>query len=402
MIFLRVIYINIKKIIKFSMHFSILKYKFFLFSPEKYDYVILDELHNDIIKPLVSNQSSIFILKQRKQEFYISFRILINFLKIFKNKELYYLLFINFKEIYKMLKFSYIKATLEIVNPRAVITFFDNNDLVHWISKNCCAFPVIAIQNGARLRYCARDNSQYYLQHFFCWGDNEKSLFKSYGYKVKNYYPVGSLKASLFYKKTFYEDQYDLLIVSSWRGNIGFSNDFVQMMEGMKKMDLFLSKYIKKNKLNAAIILRSEEKSKDYFIRGYGSEYEYFKSIYGDSAKIFKANHKKGLVYKLMQKSNLSVSSLSSALLEIYGMRKKVIYLNFIAKKIYHCDFNNKIVLHHKEEKETETKLNKLIRQSYSSYIKEHSDYMKYMMNFSEKKTHQIIRKKITQILKSQ
>ena len=79
-------------------------------------------------------------------------------------------------------------------------------------------------------------------------------------------------------------------------------------------------------------------------------------------------------------------------------MRKKVIYLNFIAKKIYHCDFNNKIVLHYKEDKDTETRLNNLIRQSYSSYIKEHSDYMKYMMNFSEKKTHQIIHKKITQI----
>jgi hypothetical protein len=383
------------------MQYSILKYKFFFFSPKKYDFVIIDEMLSDVIKTLIPKKYSIFILKQRKQEFYLSLRILINFFKIFKNKKFYYLLFFNFKEVYKMLKFSYVMATLEIINPKAIITFFDNNDLIHWLSKYCSKFPIITIQNGARLRYFAKDNPQYFLQHFFCWGNNEKKLFKSYGYKVNNYYPVGSLIASIFFKKFFYKNQYDLLIVSSWRGNIAFSEDFVDMMEGMKRMDLFLSKYIKKNKLNAAIILRTEEKSKDYFIRGYGSEFEYFKSIYGDSAKIFKANHEKGLVYKLMQKSNLSASSLSSALLEIYGMRKKIIYLNFIAKKIYHCDFNNKIVLHHKEDKVTENKLNQLIGQSYSSYIKKHSDYMKYMMNFSEKKTHQVISKKIIQILEN-
>jgi hypothetical protein len=384
------------------MYFSILKYKFIFFTPKKYDFVIVDELHSDIIKILISKKYSIFILKQRKQEFYLSFRILINFLKIFKNKNFYYLIFFNFKEIYKTLKFSYVMATLEIINPKAIVTFFDNNDLIHWLSKYCSKFPIIAIQNGARLRYSAKDNPQYSLQHFFCWGANEKKLFESYGYKVNNYYPVGSLKASLFYKNTFNKkDQYDLLIVSSWRGNIGFSKEFIDTMNGMKKMDSFLSKYIKKNKLNVAIILRSEEKSKDYFIPGYGSEYEYFNSIYGDSAKIFKANHSKGLVYKLMQKSKLSVSLLSSALLEIYGMKKKVLYLNFTSSKIYHSDFNDKIVLHHKKDKVTESKFDKLIGESYSHYIRKHSDYMKYMMNFSKINTHQAISKKIIQILKN-
>jgi hypothetical protein len=76
------------------MNLTIFKYKIFFFTPKKYDIIIVDELHCNIIKSIIPKQNIIFILKQRKQEFYLSFRILFNFIKIIKKKNsvIYYIL----------------------------------------------------------------------------------------------------------------------------------------------------------------------------------------------------------------------------------------------------------------------------------------------------------------------
>ena len=50
------------------------------------------------------------------------------------------------------LRFKYYRSLVLAINPKAVITFIDNNIIFNQLSKNLEFIPFIAIQNGLRLR----------------------------------------------------------------------------------------------------------------------------------------------------------------------------------------------------------------------------------------------------------
>ena len=73
---------------------------------------------------------------------------------------------------------------------------------------------------------------------------------------------------------------------------------------------------------------------------GFGNEYDYYRAIYGDKANIIEANFKDMTIYSHMSRSNLIVSTLSSAL-NGYGFGKKILYFNYTGTSIYHCDIDH-------------------------------------------------------------
>ena len=111
----------------------------------------------------------------------------------------------------KQVYYIYLKACLESIKPKAVITFIDTSSVFGLLAKHCDNFPFIAIQNGSRLSYFALPDSNYYVPHYFCFGTHEQELFPKLGYRVDHYYPVGSLVASLhFLPREQVEEKYDL------------------------------------------------------------------------------------------------------------------------------------------------------------------------------------------------
>jgi surface carbohydrate biosynthesis protein len=381
--------------------------KFFFKNPKSVDIIIFDETNSHILEKIINQKYTFSIYKQRPAIFYVTLKVLLKFIinlkflinhKLEKSSKKKF-----FSRILRTLNLIYIKSCIELIKPRAVITYIDNSSNFFWLSKHCKICPFIAFQNGMRLRYVKDDTKDFYLQHFFCWGENMVNLFKDYKYKVNNFYPVGSLAANIhfnFEKKNIDQFKYDLLIVSTWRGNIGWTKDVVDTMNSMKIMDKLLSKYISKKKIKAGIVLRSEINSSHFVMDGLGNEIDYYKEIYKDSAEIIKNNFKDRIIYKKIQNSNVIVSCLSSALLEAYGLGKKIMYFNFTKNNKYHCDLDRQIVSTLDDWNSFESLMDGIFAIRSKDYYSLHKKNMFRMMSFDKKiNVIEKIQKKIDKII---
>ena len=375
-------------------------------NPRKVDIVIFDECNNQYLRRILNVKYCIGLFKMRPYEFLVAPSIIMNAIQCihhFSLKEAFeYPRGLIFGVLFQ-LRAIYFEACLLSMSPKAVITMIDNNSVFHWLSRYSRKFPYIAIQNGARLRYAISENLGFYLQHYFCWGNIESQVFDDLGYKVENYYPVGSLLASLYYdhkSDTSIPNKYDLLIVSSWRGNIGYPIDVVDTMRSMRVMDELLSEYIKERYIKSAIILRSERDSEHWVMPGIGTEYDYYRSIYGDTVEIVEADFTKRTIYQTMQQSHLIVSCLSSALNEAYGIGKKIIFFNYTGKNNYHCDIDAKCIIDDRNYSSVCARIDALLSQSDNTYHELHSDSIRKVMAYpNDNLTYRVISSRIDEII---
>ena len=243
--------------------------------PDSADIIIFDETNSNLLELVIPESLSVSIFKMRPMEFYINPMILLSFIRNLK-----YFTFRNgvasnkgwFYKIFFQLLCIYIKADLMRRNPKAIITSIDNCSKFAWLSENYQFAQCIAIQNGFRLSYDVNPNCRYYCQHLFCFGQREITEFPRMNYRVDNFYPVGSLNLSLNFddQLTDIKPKYDLLVVSCWRGNIGYARDVEDSMNAMRLMDEKLAKYLENRDLKAAVITRSERGSDHWFMSEIG------------------------------------------------------------------------------------------------------------------------------------
>lgn len=373
-------------------------------SPDKSDIIIFDECNSEYLKKIIIDDYSINVIKQRPHDYFVSYsiiRLFLGFLSKFSlENSLNHPRGLVFG-LLNQLRLIYYYSLISYIKPKAVITFIDNNQIFNQLSKNLIEFPFIAIQNGLRLISDRTEN--YHVQHLFCYGLNEMNYFKNIGYEVENFYPSGSLISSLHTDKNMIKSQskYDILIISCWRGNIGYGPDVIDTMNAMKIMDSFLSKFIRKNNLKAAVIMRNERDGPHWFMPEIGkNEENYFKDIYSNNIDIIDVDFKKRNVYELGLESSVIVSLLSSVLIELYGFRKKILYYNFCNTKDYHLLFNKLILSNSNDWNSFSNELDELLKIDYKEYYNIHKKNMKFYMSYpSDFFTYKFISKKITQII---
>ena len=374
-------------------------------TPENADIVIFDECNHEIVRKVLDPQYSVAVFKVRPEELWVSIRVLLFTLRFLYQVDLVRAATYQFGLVRGLLwqvRFVYFKACLQLMKPKAVVTFIDNNPKFHWLSKNCESFPFVAIQNGSRLSYASPDSSDYFLQHLFCWGAHETKLLPQLGAEIENFYPVGSLLASLHFDQSTsgYCDEYDLLIVSCWRGDIGWPQDVIDTMRSMEIMDKLLNRYIKSRNLKAGVMLRTERDSSDWNMTGLGNEYDYFKKIYGESTEIIETDFRKRNIFPTMQRGHVIVSCLSSAILEAFGIGKKILYCNFTGTNKYHADFSSAIVTEDSSWESFSAKLDKLRRISMADYRELNAEYAAYLMAYpSDNSTQDVIRQTLHEII---
>ena len=376
-------------------------------NPELVDIVIFDETNSHLVRQALNAKHQVVVFNMRPVEIWLGFKITLGVLRLLSQRKLCPapnhlrgLLIGVLKQLYCI----YLESCLMSMKPKAVVTYIDNCSRFGWLSKNCRKFPFIAIQNGSRLSYAANKESSYYIQHLFCYGAHEVNLFPKLGYQVENFYPVGSLVASLHFNQQImdFDQKYDLLIVSTWRGNIGFQQDVKDTMRGMKIMDQLLAKYIKSSGIKAAVILRSERDSADWIMPEVGmSEEGYYIDNYGDCIDLIETNFSKRNIFPLMQQSQVIISCLSSALMEAFGIGKKILYCNFTGVTQYHQDIDPLLITSDDRYESLAKKLDELLELTSIEYSQRHQDRQKYFMSYPEcKLTYQAIAEKIDQIIK--
>jgi hypothetical protein len=384
------------------------------FSCEKYkDIIIFDEVNSSLIKKVIPDNHSHSIYKTRPIKIAITFKIILNFflnLKLIKIFEQFSSNKGFLKNILWQFLCIYIKSYIEIVKPKAVITSIDNCTKFAWLSKHIKNIPFIAIQNGFRLSYDL-NNNLYHCQHLFCFGDFEVENFPKREWTVDNFYPVGSAFASMNFEDKYgdmiHKNEFDILVVSCWRGNIGFGQDVQDSMNAMRLFDLEFAAYLKKRNLKAAVILRSERNSDQWVMPEIrSSEEDYFKSIYEDTIEIIDTNFSIKNIYPLMEKSKMVISGFcSTSLLEAFGIGKKILYCDYTNQSKYFCDFDPAITFTKNKNSPMDTlekRLDELIDMPSPEYKKCYSELMKYYQS-SDKSipTHEIIKMNIDRIIKT-
>ena len=365
-------------------------YKRLKFSISKHsDFIIFDEAHSQYLLKIINKRHSVYIIKQRPPYYFINFSLIgifitslpkLSLVKIYNHPR--GILVGVFSEV----RLIYYRSLILLIKPKAVITFIDNNVIFNELSQSLKKIPFIGIQNGLRLVHEKARN--YHVQHLFSFGNNESSYFKNIGYEVENFYPCGSFIASqhLRNKQEPLSNKYDILIVSCWRGNIGYPIDQVDSMNSMREMDTLLSRYIKKNNIKAAVAYRNERDGVHWFVPEIGkNEEEYFHDIYGNSVDLIDVDFKSRNIYSLINQSELIVSGFStSVLVEAYGYQKKIMYYNFTNKDIYHSIFDYSITSNKSDYISFSKELDLLLKTSQNKYNKEHQLNMKHYMSVIE------------------
>jgi len=363
--------------------------KIVLSTPKSADIIIFDETNSNYIREVIPENFTVSIFNMRPMEVYITPRILFNFIRNLKhftfrngaasNRSWFY-------KIFWQLLCIYIKADLISRNPKAIITSIDNSSSFGWLSENYHQAPCIAIQNGFRLTYDANLQFKYYCQHLFCFGVREAIDYPKMGYKVDHFYPVGSLQLSNYFNNKLVNVTpiYDFLVVSCWRGNIGFAQDVQDSMKAMRLMDEMLSQYLAYRDLKAAVILRSERDSDQWVMPEIQmSEEEYYRSIYGDLIEIIDVNFSERNVYPVMESADTIIAGFpTTCLIEAYAMGKKILYTNFCDTNKYHVDIMPEILFQGSADSyvEFKSRLDSLLVCSSDTYITEHKDLMNYYM----------------------
>lgn len=382
-------------------------------SPKYSDVIIFDETNSIIIKDIIPEIYSLSVYKTRPVKIVLTYKILLRFFMNLKDLKIFKKYTSNkgfTKNILWQLLCVYIKSYVQAANPKAVITSIDNCTKFAWLSKNIPEIPFIAIQNGFRLNYDVDNNSLYHCQHLFCFGNYEVDNFPKRLWTVNNFYPVGSLLASMHFKDK-YEDkldanELDILVVSSWRGNIGFGQDVQDSMKAMKLFDLEFAAYLRKRNLKAAVILRSERNSDQWVMPEIGmSEEDYYKSIYEDNIEIIDTDFSVRNIYPLMEKSKMVISGFcSTSLLEAFGIGKKILYCNYTNENKYFSDFNPVVTFTKNIDNPSDTlskRLDELMEIQIQDYKKCYSDLMLFYQSFDKNiPTQEIVKTRISRIIK--
>ena len=377
---------------------------------EAADVIVFDTLHLSLIKLVIPSDLSVGTFKTRPVEINLSVKLLFYCLlnlKFFSLKDCLQSKRGFFYKTFWQLQMIYILSELQLRKPRALISNIDNSNKFAWLSKNFDKVQCIGIQNGFRASSDVDSENAYYCNHLFCFGDREVLEFPKFGYKVDHFHPVGSLLLERNFKPYLLtaKPTYDLLIVSCWRGNIGFGQDVSDSMKAMRVMDELLADYLSQRKLVAGVILRSERESDDWIMPEIGmSEEQYYQSIYGESLKIIDVNFAERNVYPTMQLSNLIVAGhITTCLVEAMAMGKKILYANFTGSDKYHLDYDPNIVFtgHANDKQQFFNRLDELQKMSDAEFGRKNEDILEYyVLNPNTYSTRQMIKAGISEILK--
>lgn len=339
------------------------------------DVIIWDEVRENIIRDYLPYSKKIFVIKYRELCIYLEPILLLNIFRNLLKKELVLIILIDGlkKGFLRYFKDSLDAAIINQIKPKLVITFIDNNPRFGRLSSKFEGIKFIAIQNGCRSRW----DTQEVCKHdtYLSFTNQEAKSLNKLGWEIKEANNIGSINAAKVFASLKSQNfKKDLLIISSWRGNIKIDFDYLEQYKAMTQMHIFLNSLINKENYNAGIIMRSRKDGKHWFIKDFNlNEEEYYRNIYGDRCEIIYNKTLEKEIYEEINKSHLSVSFLTTAILEghIYG--HNCLYLNFYKNDFYHQDLPEELVYSNKNkiflEMEIKKKINKAKKTSEDIFL---------------------------------
>lgn len=238
-----------------------------------------------------------------------------------------------FRQLYE----QYILACLDRMGAKVVLTFIDNSGFFQHLSRQDRQRIYFAIQNGARTLACVRDflpapphpASVISMTNFFCFGERDIALFGSYGHRIDNCHPVGSLVGG-YYKSVVSTGAetygFDLCLVSQWHAHFfeeivgdGFPQQAARRTRaGMEGLNIFLRRLLDETGLTLLICPRKDDTA----------ERRYYEDVFGDRVSFVKPERSNFSTYRAIEGCRLTIALNSTVLSEVFAWGRKVLWCN--------------------------------------------------------------------------
>jgi len=370
-----------KKLIK--IFFILIKSKIFLKNPKSYNIVFYDGILLENFKKIL-NKYQFFTLENRYErinKIYISFSIIKFFIKYYNGN----------------ITTAYLIALLEVIKPKIVITYTDNDlkfSEIAKILKNKIKF--IAVQNAYRadiLEYNylykkKKINNNYlkkfYIPNFLCHGDFDIDLYKKFKIKVGTFYKVGSLRFSNFldYYKIQKKNNYDICLISDTtfeRNKYLKINNFEEKISQTTKYTI---DFCKKKNLKFIFIFKNKKLETTRF----DEELNFYKKYLNtEQMKYLLKNSSDNYLnsnYQHSIESKVTVGIISTMLGEKLSIGGKILSCNMTNLDIYNFPIKGLCSINNCTYKDFEKRLSKILRMTNNQYFDCIDRNKKYLINY--------------------
>ena len=304
----------------------------FLIKRSQRNIVVFDTINKAELKNILLGKKTFFLSDfyriKNIEKIYISVSILLETIRqIFKGN----------------LKICYYVAVINVVKPKILLTFIDNNFTFFKISKFYKnKIKCIAIQNAWRdlNEFKKKKIREIYLDEFVCYGPQTKSDYLSKGASVGKFHFFGSLRQSNAEKyfnrkkiKFSEKKKYDLCLVESLFSVLNSNSQIETAVKnkkilGFKTLLFHFLKISEELNLNSIILLKSTKKE------DYEKELKFYQNLMPKNCKVklIKRKNSEFSSYHYSYNSKIVIGKSSSLLLENFCKNHKILSCAFISR----------------------------------------------------------------------
>ena len=377
------------------------------------------------IQIIVYNSDSVkqleYVLEKKKY-------IILDF-RLHQLKEIYFsfkLIATIFSNLFKFnLSINYFYSILKVIDPKIVITACDNHKIFFNLAKLLDKkIKFIAVQNASRLdiprnEYLFRKkliqknfNQEFYIPHFFCFGQYEIDNCDLYNININKFYKVGSINTSNFFyylKKNqikIIKNKFDICLISE--PALGENKRY--LADNIEERFALTVNYTVNfaRKFNYKLVFASKRlknlKSTKYF---FDSEMNFYKRYLNNDDfdyLIKNTNPKENFFssYFAIFQSKVAVATQSTLLRDKIGIGEKILSCNLTGMQLYNFPLNGICTINNCNYEQFERRLNEIMTISTKDYFNRIDKDKKYVMEFqSQYATIETIQKEINTTLKN-
>ncbi|WP_443640369.1 hypothetical protein ABXT70_10100 [Candidatus Njordibacter sp. Uisw_039] len=277
------------------------------------DVLIYDSMGSDALRSCIPTGTKVNVLRVREG------------MPLIKSGYFFFLGLINLC-LYRSTTRAWRTALVNTWKPKVVMTFIDNSTSMGRIKSLFPEVQCVSIQNGARWVLSMPFQQRLDLDHYFCFGEVESDMMHRGGHLVEHYYPIGSIKAGIFWEQQLSHKtkKFDLCFISQFRSRFLPADGYIgEVLDAYKKTvkDVFtqVANVAVKRNMSLCVAMRYPLGSAEY-----DKEVEYFThSNNHEFTFIPKSNYSS---YESVQVSKLTVTCSSALGYEALGFGERVIF----------------------------------------------------------------------------
>jgi surface carbohydrate biosynthesis protein len=298
-------------------------------------------------------------------------------------------------------------ALINTWKPKVVITFIDNSTSMGRIKSLFPDIQCVSIQNGCRWVLSMPIQTHLDLDHYFCYGELESDIMRQAGHTVEHYYPIGSIKAGIFWAEYPRKNKkFDLCYISHYRAQFlpvdGYMGEVLDAYkEAGKNVFTMVANVATKKNMTLCVAMKYSLGSAEY-----DQEIEFYAQSNNDEITFIPQSDYSS--YELVQSSRITVNCCSALGYEALGLGERVIFakdLKELAACVFKGSWKTNLAtdrlpdlqrLYSTTDDEFSGKTELLLAMTDDEYLEYSAEAREYYMRFDENKLPQeVVKNKI-------